>query len=164
MLRGAIIGLGNVGREVHVPAWARRSDVEIVAAHDADPARRLLAAASLPRARWYESAQELLAREPLDFIDICTPPSSHGPLVCQALERGLHVFCEKPLVVARDQLARVAALADTTRRGGHTVHNWRHAPIIKRAPDLVPAGTVGRPTRGARRALRPQPAAAAGTT
>lgn len=162
MLRGAIIGLGNVGREVHVPAWARRSDVEIVAAHDADPARRLLAAASLPRARWYESAQELLAREPLDFIDICTPPSSHGPLVCQALERGLHVFCEKPLVVAREQLDRVAALADTTRRVVHTVHNWRHAPIIKRATDLVRAGTVGRLTRVAWRTLRTQPAAAAG--
>src|SRR5262249_262705 len=129
MLRGAIIGLGNVGRELHVPGGARRRGVEIVAANEADRARRLLAAASLPRARWYESAEELLAREPLDFIDICTPPSSHGPLVCQALERGLHVFCEKPLVVARDQLARVAALADTTRRVGPTRHHWLHAPV-----------------------------------
>src|SRR5215470_2212039 len=162
MLRGAIIGLGNVGREVHVPAWARRSDVEIVATHDADPARRRLAAASLPRARWYDSAQELLTRERLDFVDVCTPPSSHGPLVCQALERGLHVFCEKPLVVSRDELDRVTTLAEKTRRMVHTVHNWHHAPIIKRASALVREGTLGRLTRAAWRTLRTQPAAAAG--
>jgi predicted dehydrogenase len=162
MLRGAIIGLGNVGREVHVPAWARRGDVTIVAANDSDPARRPLAAASLPAARWYDSAQDLLARERLDFVDICTPPSSHGPLVCQALERGLHVFCEKPLVISRDELDRVTTLADKTRRVVHTVHNWHHAPIIKRASALVREGTVGRLTRVAWRTLRTQPAAAAG--
>jgi predicted dehydrogenase len=162
MLRGAIIGLGNVGREVHIPAWGRRDDVEIVAANDSDPARRSLAAASLPAARWYDSAEALLANERLDFIDICTPPSSHGPLVCQALERGLHVFCEKPLVIARDELDRVAALAATARRVVHTVHNWHHAPIIERATDLVRKGTLGRLTRVAWRALRTQPAAATG--
>src|ERR1700752_5205559 len=104
MLRGAIIGLGNVGREVHMPAWARRDDVEIVAASDADPARREVAAALLPAARWYDSADELLARERLHLIDICTPPSSHGSLACRALEHGLHVLCEKPLVVRREEL------------------------------------------------------------
>ena len=162
MLRGAIVGLGNVGREVHIPAWRRRSDVEIVAANDADLARRSLVAASLPAARWYDSADELLARERLDFIDICTPPSSHGPLVCRALERGLHVFCEKPLVIARDELDRVATLAETRRRVVHTVHNWHHAPIIKRASELVREGALGRLTRVAWRTLRTRPAAAAG--
>jgi len=162
MLRGAIIGLGNVGRQVHVPAWTRRGDVTIVAANDADLARRPLVAASLPGARWYDSAQELLARERLDFVDVCTPPSSHAPLVCQALERGLHVFCEKPLVISRDELDRVTTLADKTRRVVHTVHNWHHAPIIQRASTLVREGTLGRLTRVAWRTLRTQPAAAAG--
>ena len=119
MLRGAIIGLGNVGREVHLPAWARRDDVEIVAATDTDPARRQVAAASLAAARWYDSSDELLARERLDFVDICTPPSSHGPLVCRALQRGLHVLCEKPLVVTRDELDRVTASRNCTTSGSN---------------------------------------------
>jgi predicted dehydrogenase len=162
MLRGAIIGLGNVGREVHVPAWARRDDVEIIAASDADPARRQVAAALLPAGRWYDSAEELLEREHLDFIDICTPPSSHGPLVCRALEGGLHVFCEKPLVIRREELDRVTALAEAKRRVVHTVHNWHHAPIIKRTTDLVREGAIGRLTRVAWRTLRTQAAAVAG--
>ena len=53
--------------------------------------------------------------EALDFVDICTPPSSHAPLIEAALTRGLHVLCEKPLVRAPEELARLAGLA--RRRG-----------------------------------------------
>jgi len=162
MLRGAIIGLGNVALGVHGPAWAGRDDVEIVAVSDTDPARRGPALAVLPSARWYDSADGLFARERLDFVDICTPPVSHGPLVCQALERGFHAFCEKPLAITRDELDRVTALAETTRRVVHTVHNWRHAPIIKRATELVRAGEVGRVTRVVWNTLRTRAAATAG--
>ena len=160
MLRGAIIGLGNVASAVHVPALTRRHDVEIVAVSDTDPSRRQTV--SLPAARWYDSADELLAREPLDFVDICTPPATHAPLACRALERGLHVVCEKPLAVSRAELERIAALVATSGRVVHTVHNWRHAPIIKRASDLVRAAAVGPLTRVVWRALRTRAAAAAG--
>src|SRR5262249_19731722 len=162
MLRGAIIGLGNVAVGVHVPAWARRREVEIVALSDTDPARRTLVDASLPAARWYDSPQELLARERLDFVDICTPPAAHRPLRRQALERGLHTFCEKPLVISREELDRVTALAERTRRVVHTVHNWHHAPILKRATGLVREGMIGHVTRAAWRVLRTQAAAVAG--
>jgi predicted dehydrogenase len=160
MLRGAIIGLGNVALEGHLPGWTRRDDVEIVAVSDTERARRPLAGARVPAARWYDSAEELLAHEPLDFVDICTPPASHGPLVCRALERGLHVLCEKPLVVAPDDLTRVTRLAEATRRVVHTVHNWHHAPIIKRTVELVQQGSIGQVTRVVWQTLRTNPAAA----
>src|SRR5262249_61202697 len=99
MLRGAIIGLGNVAVGVHVPAWARRREVDIVALSDTDPTRRTLVDALLPGAGWYDSPQELLARERLDFVDICTPPATHGPLVCQGADRGLPPFRQQPLVL-----------------------------------------------------------------
>jgi predicted dehydrogenase len=159
MLRGAIIGLGKVALEVHVPAWARR-DVAIVAVSDTDPARRAVAATALPAARWYDSADELLAREPLDFVDICTPPSTHAPLACRALDGGLHVFCEKPLVIGCDELDRISARAEARGRVVHTVHNWHHAPIIERATELVRAGNIGRVTRVVWQTLRTQAAGA----
>src|SRR5438093_11916575 len=122
MLRGAIIGLGNVAVAVHVPALARGDDVEIVAVTDTDPARRQVAGAALPAARWYDSADELLTRERLDFVDICTPPASHGPLTCRALERGFHVLCEKPLVVSRDELDPGPAAGGAEPHGRHHGH------------------------------------------
>ena len=81
MLRGAIIGLGNVALHAHLPGWLSRRDVEIVAVSDAEPARPGPGGRHLPDARWYETADRLLADAALDFVDICTPPSSHAALI-----------------------------------------------------------------------------------
>jgi predicted dehydrogenase len=160
MRRGAILGLGNVAVHGHLPGWLARPDVEIVAATDVRGAQRAECAARLPRARWHDSVEALLGEERLDFVDICTPPSSHAPLIEAALGRGLHVLSEKPLVRSLDELGRVAARARAAGRVLHTVHNWHHAPIVRVADELVRAGEVGALTRVAWHTLRTQPAAA----
>ena len=159
MLRGGIIGLGNVALDVHVPGWARRDDVEIVAVSDVARERRPMAARLVPGARWHDSPDSLLASERLDFIDICTPPSSHAGLIERALTSGLHVLCEKPLVCSREDLARVRGLAADTGRVLHTVHNWHHAPIIRQTSALLDRKAVGQITSIVWETLRTAPAA-----
>jgi predicted dehydrogenase len=161
MLRGAIIGLGNVAVHGHVPGWLSRRDVEIVAVTDIHPSRQAEGRAGLPGARWYESAPELLDEAPLDFVDICTPPSSHAALIREALGRGLHVLCEKPLVGSLEDLRAVTALAAETGRVLHTVHNWHHAPIVRRTRELVTDGAIGRVTDAVWQTLRIRPASVA---
>src|SRR5256885_5491308 len=158
MLGGAIIGFGNIAVQGHVPAWRHRRDVEIVAATDTRPGQRALLETHLPGARWYDSADELLADTRLDFVDISTPPSSHGPLIRRALERGLHVLCEKPLVQSLDELDALRAVAEGARRVLHTVHNWHYAPIVRRTAALVREGAIGRVTRVEWHTLRTRPA------
>jgi predicted dehydrogenase len=160
MLRGAIIGLGNVALHGHVPGWLRRRDVELLGATDAQPERQTLLASHLPGARWYATTAELLADARLDFVDICTPPASHAPLIRAALERGLHVLCEKPLVGALDDLPPLARLAAESGRALHTVHNWHHAPIVRRTAELVQEGRIGRISHVVWHTLRTRPAAA----
>ncbi|MEX2146574.1 MAG: Gfo/Idh/MocA family oxidoreductase [Candidatus Rokuibacteriota bacterium] len=161
MLRGAVVGLGNVAMHGHLPAWARRRDVEIVAATDTRAGRRADLAARLPHARWHDTLEGLLESEALDFVDVCTPPSSHPAVVREALDRGLHVLCEKPLAGSPDGAAALARLADKSERVLHTVHNWHYAPIILRAAGLVRAGAIGEVTRVRWHTLRTQPAAVA---
>ena len=159
MVRGAIIGLGNVALDGHLPGWAVTPGVEIVAVTDVERARRAEAAGGLPGAHWFDSADELLRHATVDFVDICTPPSSHAPLIEQALRRGVHVLCEKPLVRSLDELAAVSRLAATRLRVLHTVHNWHHAPIVRRTAELVGEGAVGRVTGVTWHTLRSRPAA-----
>src|SRR5437764_13860775 len=99
MLRGGIVGLGNVARNGHVPAGLARKDVRIVAAADIDSGSRGAFSAVAPGVACHDSAEALLERERLDFVDLCTPPASHGAVIRLALDRGLHVLCEKPLVL-----------------------------------------------------------------
>ena len=135
---GRIIGLGNVALHAHVPGWLSRRDVEIVAVSDADPSRQALGARHLPDARWCETADRLLADAELDFVDICTPPSSHAALIRTALSRGLHVLCEKPLVGSPRELRALTELALRQRSGAP--HGTQLAPRAHRSPDARPRG------------------------
>src|SRR5215475_10191736 len=137
MLRGAMIGFGNVAAHGHVPGWLGRPDVQIVAVSDTNEARRAEADRFLPHACWYDSVETLLAKERLDFVDICTPPSSHTDLIRAALRRGVHVLCEKPLVTSPEDLAEISRLVTIERKVLYTVHNWHHAPIIEFVRDLL---------------------------
>jgi predicted dehydrogenase len=160
MQRGAIIGLGNVALHGHLPGWRRRRDVQIVAVTDARPEQHALVSAHAPGSRWYTTSAELLAEAPVDFVDICTPPSSHAALIRGALERGRHVLCEKPLVSAPDDLGPLARLVERTGRVLYTVHNWHHAPIVRRTAELIRERRIGRVKHVIWHTLRSRPALA----
>jgi predicted dehydrogenase len=161
-LRGAIVGLGNVAVHGHLPGWRRRHDARIVAVTDSREVCREAAERELPGARWYGSLHAILDQEPLDFVDVCTPPSSHAAVVRAALERGLSVLCEKPLVTAAIDLSPLMELARAKGLALHTVHNWHHAPIVRRAAELVRTGAVGRIEHISWQTHRQRPAAASG--
>lgn len=142
-LRGAIIGLGNVAMHGHLPGWLARRDVALVAATDTVSAREDELRDRLPHARWYASVDALLTEEVLDFVDICTPPATHAGLIQAALDRGLHVLCEKPLVSRIEDLGPLVDLAGKANRVLHTVHNWLQAPVIRKVGELLRQGAIG---------------------
>jgi predicted dehydrogenase len=72
------------------------------------------------------------------------------------------VLCEKPLVTAADDLDALLHLAAARGRTLQTVHNWHHAPIVRRTGELVRAGAIGRVTAVEWRTLRTQPARTSG--
>jgi predicted dehydrogenase len=158
VLQGAFIGFGNVAAKGHLPGWQSRNDVRIVAATDAVAARRTAFLDACPDGRWYDSVDELLSGETLDFVDICTPPSSHAALIKQALQADLHVLCEKPLVTRLADAQPVAAAAARAGRVVHVVHNWLKAPICLKLSALIADGAIGRARSIRWRTLRPQPA------
>jgi predicted dehydrogenase len=159
VLRGAFIGFGNVAAHGHLPGWQSCNDVRIVAATDAMSVRRDAFRTACPNARWHDSVDALLSGETLDFVDVCTPPSSHAAITEQALQAGLHVLCEKPLVIRKADAHLVAAAAARAGRVVHAVHNWLKAPICLKISALIAEGAIGR-TRSIRwRTLRTQPAA-----
>ena len=161
-LRGAFLGAGNVAVNGHLPGWLARRDSAIVAAADPSPAFRDALLEKIPGLRWYDSAEALLSRETLDFADIAAPPAMHVGLAAAALTKGLHVLCEKPLVLSPAELPPLAELAREKNRVLAAVHNWRHAPIVKAATDLVSQGAIGEVRAVRWETLRERPAAAAG--
>lgn len=140
--RGAIIGFGQVAEHGHWPAYAASPSFEITTIVDPSAERRDAARRLDPRVAAVASLDEVRAGE-VDFVDVCTPPSLHGELMLAALERGWHVLCEKPFVLDLATFGAVRAAAVRADRAVVPIHNWKYAPIVRRATTLLREGIVG---------------------
>ncbi|MGH7859920.1 MAG: Gfo/Idh/MocA family protein, partial [Candidatus Binatia bacterium] len=161
-LRGAIVGFGNVASEAHLPGFAQTKGFEIVAVVDPSEERRNAARSLLPEARIYENVEQLAGAEAkLEFLDIATPPRFHARLAIEALERGYHVLCEKPLTLNASEMGDVRRVVRRIHRSVFTVHNWKYAPLFRRLRGLIVAGTVGEPNEIEWSIERPNPPGAA---
>lgn len=88
-IRIAIVGLGKIARDQHLPTLAGNLDYELMAIASRH--------ASLEGVPSYATLTELLASGiALDAVSICTPPQGRHALVREAIEAGLHVMIEKP--------------------------------------------------------------------
>lgn len=145
MLRGAIIGFGKIAQTGHAPAYADseiRAKIQIVAVAEPNPAYRAQAVATFETARVYETAGELVARESLDFVDICTPPHTHGDLVRVCAQKGIHILCEKPFVPDLNEARELAELlASNNRLVFMPCHQYRYSPVWRPFKDLVGASS-----------------------
>jgi predicted dehydrogenase len=119
----ALIGYAFMGR-AHSQAWRT-----VGAAFDVPPLeRRVLVgrdetavAAAADRLGWQEHAtdwREVIAREDVDIVDICTPGFLHAEIAIAALEAGKHVLCEKPLANDPAEAEQMVAAARAARGRG----------------------------------------------
>lgn len=143
MLRGAIIGFGEVARYGHWPAYAESREAKIVAVVDRTEERRRIARESLPGVATFATIEELAAGAEIDFIDICTPPALHGGPMLYGLARRWNIVCEKPLLLDLAELEKARDLATEAARAIVPIHNWKYAPIIRRATQILRSGVIG---------------------
>src|SRR2546423_9901776 len=132
MLKGGIVGFGCHASSGHSPAYAAGRDGEIGAFADVCRARLDAARSLAPKARFYATHEEMLAREEgLDFVDVATPPAYHRDIALAALRRGAHVLCEKPLTTTIAEAIELVEAARRHRRVVFPAHNYKHAPVVK---------------------------------
>jgi predicted dehydrogenase len=106
------------------------------------------AAAAAARLGWQSSSadwQEVVARPDIDIVDICTPPQLHEQIALAAIANGKHLFCEKPISNDVGEAWRMAAAAREAGVVTQVGFNYRHAPAIAFAKDLLDSGRLGVP-------------------
>jgi predicted dehydrogenase len=143
MIKAALVGLGKMGLS-HQALVNAHPDVELVAVCDSS-SLVLGVLEKYTGVRTYTDFEALLASEQLDAVVIATPSRSHAPLVRAALDRGLHVFCEKPFTLDARESAALAQLA--TERGLVTQVGYHNRFVgafgeVKRLLEIGAIGTV----------------------
>ncbi|MDD3559294.1 MAG: Gfo/Idh/MocA family oxidoreductase [Melioribacteraceae bacterium] len=103
MFKGAIIGFGKIARTSHFAAFQDirlKDKVMITSAVEIDDNIRESSQKEFPNLKFYKTLDELFGNEKPDFVDIAVPPKFHKEIIEQALDKNLHIICEKPFTLS----------------------------------------------------------------
>jgi predicted dehydrogenase len=142
MLRVAIVGCGKIA-DAHASQITRLSGCEIVGACDHELLMARQFSERFPVRQFFSDLTELLDRAAPDVVHITTPPESHFAIARFCLERGCHVYIEKPVTLNAEDARLLVALANEKElrlTAGHD-HQFGHAARRMRA--LVQSGYLG---------------------
>ncbi|MFC4698348.1 Gfo/Idh/MocA family protein [Enterococcus aquimarinus] len=114
MLKVGLVGLGFMGSS-HLSMYLRLMKegfpIKLVAICDVNEEKRegKLTAGNIDisdksidfsQFNFYTDMEEMIESEALDYVDLCLPTFLHAPYAVKAMEKGLHVFCEKPMAIS----------------------------------------------------------------
>lgn len=104
MIRAAVIGLGAVSG-THRDAIESIPGAKLCAVCDIDEKKRSKVAEEIP---FYQDYHEMIMREKPDCVHVCLPHYLHVPVSCEIAERGIPVFCEKPVGLNLEDARKLA--------------------------------------------------------
>jgi len=142
MLRIAVVGLGKMGVS-HLALLNAHPHVDVVAVCDS-AGYVLDGLAKYTGLKTYRDYPAMLREAALDAVLIATPSSLHASMVKTALDRDLHVFCEKPFSLSTIEGAALARLATFKNRICQVGYHNRFVASFVEAKRLVDAGVIGR--------------------
>src|SRR6266700_3152791 len=141
-LRFGIIGCGVIGR-IHAQAITSLPDAQLVAVADIIPERAQELAEAF-HVTPYSDFQQMLAREQLDVVDVCTPSGMHGEHACQVMRSGPNVIVEKPMEISRAAIEEMLRVQQETGVKMAVISQHRFDPATRQVHDLVEEKAFGR--------------------
>jgi predicted dehydrogenase len=140
MKRVLVVGTGSIGlRHLRLFGELENTQVEVF---DSRPEGLAEALRVKPNARVWSSYDQALESKP-NIVVIATPPSSHAPLTCLALQSGAHVFCEKPMADTLEASRLMRQAQQETGRFLNIGFVQRFMPDLLRVRELIQEGVIG---------------------
>ena len=144
-VRVGLLGAGAWAKFAHIPGYKRDPRCELVAIADPMIARAQEFADEFGIPSVYGSHEELIAREDIHLVDVCTPSATHFDLSMAALTAGKHVLCEKPVAYDYQETLRAAAFARSKGLKTKLGFTFRYSPAMRYMKELIDQGFVGTP-------------------
>jgi len=141
MIKGAIIGLGKMGLS-HAAILGAHPEVDFVAVCDTSTFV-MDAFKKFSVIRTYKDYKEMIDKENLDIIFICTPTRFHFPMVKYALEKKVNVFCEKPFSLNTTEGDELVELANRNKLVNQIGYHNHFIGTFRELKRLLKEGVLG---------------------
>lgn len=138
----AVIGIGKLGQR-HLDKWAEIDGVTVVgviARRDSELKRISDQYGTLP----YKSIEELLAEQPVDVIDICTPTHTHYLFIQEAARAGIDIICEKPIALTFQEAEKAMKYCRRHQVQLFVAHTLEFFPVYEMTKRFIHDGRLGK--------------------
>jgi predicted dehydrogenase len=150
-LRIGLIGTGLMGR-AHANGYNRihnffpelEYEPELVAVCSRNEEKVKAFAEQWNFASYETDWREMIARDDIDAIDVCTPNDSHAEISIAAMESGKMVLCEKPLSRNIEEGQKMVDVAERTGMKTTVWYNYRRIPAVTLAKNIIDSGKLGK--------------------
>lgn len=132
MLKGAIIGFGKIARTNHLDAFNSvelKNKFDLTSAVEVDDNVRKESKNKYSWISFYKTLDEMYANEKIDFVDITTPPKFHKEIIEWAIEKKLHIICEKPFTVSITEADQLFNKLNNSNLVFVPCHQYKYSPL-----------------------------------
>jgi predicted dehydrogenase len=141
-IRTGVIGLGKMGI-LHSALINMIPEAELVSVHDTNRKLSKYATSSGMDVLFYPHLEQMLEREDMEAVFICTPPFTHLSIAQTCLAYHLNIFVEKPLAETLSSAKKMVALLENRDVLHATGFTLAHIPLYKKAKELLKGGLLG---------------------
>lgn len=146
-IRVGVIGAGGWGENV-ISAYQQNPFAQVVAISDVNGQRAGEIAGKFGVPASYTDYKEMIRQEKLDMVSVATPDNLHREPVCYCLEKGLHVFLEKPVATNMEDCTAIAEAAEKSGKKFMTDYFMRFVPQFRDAKAAMENGELGEIVQG----------------
>lgn len=139
-VRVGIIGCGRVASRFP-PEASVVNGIEISGVYDIDPAAAIKLSETNRNIKTYSKIEDILKN--VDAVYIATPHLSHGELIRKAIDCGVHVLCETPMVLNGDEAKELFELAENNGLALMEANKTAHCPAFNHLMVMIKSGVIG---------------------
>jgi len=144
-LRVGLIGAGGFGH-IHLNGYNNNKNCQLVAvaAKTYEHAKSASDKFDIPNIYIEDEWKEMLRKEDLDIISICTPNYLHYPMTIEAIENNINILCEKPICISKDELRSIKEKLEGKNLIYFTSFQKRYNPLIPIIKDIINTKILGK--------------------
>lgn len=144
MIKIGIVGTGDRGTSF-VKAAEHIPQIKIEAVVDTNPVRMdaVIKHHNYPPVKKFYNLEDLLDAKIVDVVFITTPDWTHADLITRTIEKGYHVFCDKPLAINSEQISKILMAAKKSKKMQFMGFNMRYKPLFIKLKELTGNKEIG---------------------
>ena len=139
-----VIGTGHIANKFHIPSFKKSKKINKIILVDKNNDNLVNTARKFKIKSIYPTLKDAIKKEKINFVNICTPPSTHRYFINEAIKNKLHLFVEKPFVLKHKNFVEIFEKIKKYKLKCQCAYHQRFRPISREIKKILKKKEIGK--------------------